>query len=260
MPSRRSPRSTITSTWCRRPRAAAAASSAAQVSSSLASERSKRRTVSAARSGAGARSSQMRRRDAGGAQALGVLVPRLAERDGAAGQQRPADLGRAAGALRHRDDLDAAEHADDSARVGGDLVDVDGQRGVRGHGPPGGRAPGIAATAHRPRSDRRGATDPAAPRRRRRITRTLAAPAPQGHWCIRRMHDSIEVRRRRASRCGVARRRARRSDATAGARRSDVARRLPDQSALYASSRSYQPTPPSSTGRAKVTPAPNASA
>ncbi len=136
MPSRKSPRSTMTSTWCRRPRAAAAASSAVHVSSSLASERSNRRTVSAASSGAGARKQPDRRRDARGAVPLGVRVPRLAERDRAPRQHRPADLGRAAGALRHRDDVDAAQRRDDVARVRGDLAEVRRECRLSAQGPP----------------------------------------------------------------------------------------------------------------------------
>ena len=59
MPSRRSPRSTMATTACRRPAAAAAFSSATTVSSSLSSETSVSWTVSPASSGGGARSSQM---------------------------------------------------------------------------------------------------------------------------------------------------------------------------------------------------------
>ena len=47
--------------------------------------------------------------DAGGAQARGVLEPRLAERLGAAGQHRAPDLGRAAGHLGDPDHVAAAQ-------------------------------------------------------------------------------------------------------------------------------------------------------
>ena len=126
----------MTSTSCRRPRAAAAASSAAQVSSSLASERSKRRTVSAASSGAGARSSQ-----------IGAVMPAarcrsaFACRDSPSATAPPASIALPTSGdpqvhFVTADDLDAAERTHDVARVRGDLAEIGGECRLRAHGPP----------------------------------------------------------------------------------------------------------------------------